>query len=97
VIRAVLAGGIRTAVTAMSGTYSGGKSLCGPPVMCTTVVMSATSYSAWAYRKVRPGERARMWVYQYEAMVTTTVATRRNDVTSRSSGAATLNLSAALR
>src|SRR5204862_4273205 len=96
VISAVLAGGISTAVTAIKGTYNGVRSLCGPPVMWTTVVISATSYSAWAYRNVRPGARPRMWVYQYEAMVTTTVATRRNDVTRRSSGAAKVRFNAAL-
>src|SRR5207247_1254443 len=39
VIKPVLAGGISTAVTAISGTYSGVRSLWGPPVMCTTVVI----------------------------------------------------------
>src|SRR2546425_1173610 len=97
VIRAVLAGGIRTAVTAINGTYRGVRSLCGPPVMCTTVVISATSNSAWPYRNVRPGGRRDKWVYQYEAIVTTTAATSTNDVTSRSRGAATANLSAAAR
>src|SRR5256885_5512353 len=53
VINPVLAGGISTAVTAISGTYSGVRSLWGPPVMCTTVVISATSNSACPYRNVR--------------------------------------------
>jgi len=97
VVRAVLAGRIRTAVTAIKGTYNGVRSLCGPPVIWTTVVISPTSNSACPYRNVRPGERRRKWVYQYEAMVTTTVATSTNEVTSRSSGAATANLSAAAR
>src|SRR5205085_10200278 len=93
----VLAGGISTAVAAINGTYKGVRSRCGPPVMWTTVVISPTSNSACPYRKVRPGERLRKWVYQYDALVTTTVATSTNDVTSRSSGAATANLSAAAR
>src|SRR5881628_727794 len=91
VIRPVLAGGISTAVTAITGTYSGVRSLCGPPVTWTTVVTRATSNSACAYRKVRVGGRALMCVNQYDAIVATTVATRANDVTSRSSGATTAN------
>ncbi len=64
VTRPVLAGGISTALTAISGTYKEVKSLCGPPVMCTTAVMSAVSNSTWLYRKVRPGRRFRIWVCQ---------------------------------
>ena len=64
VTSAVLVGGISTAFTAIRGTYKGVKSLCGPPVMCTTVVTSATSKSAWAYRNVRLGERPRTCVCQ---------------------------------
>jgi len=97
VISPVLAGGISTAVTAIKGTYKGVRSLCGPPVMWTTVVISATSNNAWPYRNVRPAERRKKWVYQYDALVATTVATSTNDVTSRSSGAATANLRAAAR
>jgi hypothetical protein len=47
VIRAVLAGGISTAVTAITGTYKVEKSLSGPPVTWTTVVTSTTSNRAW--------------------------------------------------
>jgi hypothetical protein len=36
-------------------------------------------------------------VYQYEAMVNTTAATRTSDVTTKSSGAATANLRLAAR
>jgi len=68
----VLAGGISTAVTAISGTYSGVRSLCGPPVMCTTVVISATS-NALPYRNVRPA-RGRDRGVPIGAIVTTTAA-----------------------
>src|SRR5437764_12124115 len=91
VISAVLAGGISTAVTAIKGTYNGVRSLCGPPVMWTTVVISPTSNNACRYRKVRPGERRRKWVYEYGALVTTSGATSTNDDETRWSGAGTAN------
>ena len=66
--------GMRIAETAMTSTYSAGNWLAGPPVTCTTTVISAKSNNACAYRNVIPGRALRMWVYHTDGAVTRTPA-----------------------